>query len=147
MAARTTRTGIDPETGRLLRGRAHAESCVRRILATRIGTRVMRLDLGADLAPLRGENLTAANVLRAYAEMVTAVHSQEPAIRFRKIEPELVDGRNGAIAFVLSYVFWPFGHLGDYTVAEDADARVPITALARGTAAVSGASAGPGATS
>lgn len=110
---------------------------MRRILATRKRTRVMRLDLGADLAPLRGENLTAVNVLRAYAEMVTAVHSQEPAVRFRNIQPELIDGRNGAIAFIFSSAFYPYGHLGDYSVAENADFRVPVTALARGSAAVS----------
>lgn len=137
MAARTTRTGIDAETGSVLRGRAHAEHCVGRILATRKGRRVMRLDLGSDLRALRGENLTAVNVLRAYSEVVTAVHEQEPAVRFRKIEPELVDGRGGAIAFILSYVFYPYGHLGDYSVVEDADMRVPITALVRGSEAVS----------
>ncbi|MBB5046793.1 hypothetical protein HNR60_001541 [Rhodopseudomonas rhenobacensis] len=137
MAERTTRTGVDARTGRILRGRAHAEHCVARILATRVGTRVMRLDLGADLAPLRGENLTAVNVLRAYAEMVTAVHSQEPAVRFCNIQPELLDGRNGAIGFIFGYKFYPYGHLGDYSVEEDADFRVPVTALARGTAAVS----------
>lgn len=137
MAERTTRTGVDARTGRILRGRAHAEHCVRRILATRLDTRVMRLDLGADLAPLRGENLTAINVLRAYSAMVTAVHSQEPSVRFKQVAPQLVDGRNGAIAFIFSYLFYPYGHLGDYSVAEDADMRVPVTALARGSAAVS----------
>jgi phage baseplate assembly protein W len=137
MAERTIRTGVDAETGRVLRGRAHAEQCVRRILSTRKGTRVMRLDLGADLKALRGENMTAANILRAFGELVVAVHGQEPAVRFRKIEPHLVDGRGGAVAFILSYVFYPYGHHGDYSVAEDADMRVPITALVRGTEAVS----------
>ncbi len=96
----------------------------------------MRLDLGSDLRALRGENLTAVNVLRAYAEMVTTVHEQEPAVRFRTIEPDLVDGRNGAIGFLISYVFYPYGHLGDYSVAEDVDLRVPVTTLARGSGAV-----------
>ncbi|PZA12469.1 hypothetical protein DNX69_10875 [Rhodopseudomonas palustris] len=137
MAERTTRTGVDANTGRILRGREHAEHCVRRIFATRLGTRVMRLGLGADLAPLRGENLTAINVLRAYSEMVSAVHSQEPAIRIRNIQPWLIDGRNGAIGFIFGTTFYPYGHLGDYSVEEDADIRVPVTALARGSAAVS----------
>ncbi|NEW96914.1 GPW/gp25 family protein [Rhodopseudomonas sp. BR0G17] len=137
MAERTTRTGIDARTGRILRGRAHAEQSVFCILATRKLTRVMRLDFGSDLRALRGENLTAVNVLRAYAEIVTAVHEQEPAVRFMTIQPELVDGRNGAIAFIIAYVFYPYGHLGDYSVVEDADLRVPVTVLARGSGAVS----------
>lgn len=136
MAERTTRTGVDARTGRILRGREHAEHCVRRILATRLDTRVMRLDLGADLAPLRGENLTAINVLRAYAAMVMAVHSQEPGVRIKRVEPHLLDGRNGAVAFIFSYLFYPYGHLSDYSVSENADMRVPVTALARGSAVV-----------
>lgn len=137
MAARTQRTGTDRLTGRLLRGRAHAEQSVRDILATRTGKRVMRLDYGSDLAALRGENLTAENVLRAYAEMVEAIHSQEPAVRVAKIAPVTLDGREGAIGFALYMRFYPYGHLGDYSVVEDIDMRVPVTALARGTGAVS----------
>jgi phage baseplate assembly protein W len=134
MAARTQRTGTDRATGRLLRGRAHAEQSVRDILATRRGTRVMRLDYGSDLAALRGENMTKVNVLRAYAEMVEAIHDQEPAVRVAKVALAKLDGRAGIIGFDLYLVFYPYGHLGDYSVAEDIDMRVPVTALARGTA-------------
>ncbi|WP_024277993.1 GPW/gp25 family protein [Xanthobacter sp. 126] len=136
MVVRTQRTGTDRLTGRLLRGRAHAEQSVRDILATRTGTRWMRLDYGSDLAALRGENLTAENVLRAYAEMVEAIHSQEPAVRVAKISPAKLDGRAGVIGFDLYLRFYPYGHLGDYSVVEDMDLRVPVTALTRGTGAV-----------
>lgn len=110
---------------------------MRCILATRTNLRPMRLDFGSDLRALRGENLTAVNVLRAYAEIVTAVHSQEPEVRFRSIAPVHLDGRNGAVGFELAYVYYPYGRLGDYSVAEDADMRIPVTALARGSGAVS----------
>jgi phage baseplate assembly protein W len=135
--ARTVRTGIDARTGRVLRGRDHAEQSVRCILATRTNQRLMRLDFGSDLRALRGENLTAVNVLRAYAEMITAVHSQEPEMRFVQVAPDYLDGRNGAIGFLIRYRYYPYGRLGDYSVYEDADLRVPVTALARGTGAVS----------
>jgi phage baseplate assembly protein W len=137
VAERKLRTGFDAETGAVVRGRAHAEQSVRCILATRTDTRVMRLDFGSDLRALRGENLTAVNVLRAYAEIVAAVHSQEPEVRFRSVRPVHLDGRAGAIGFQLSYQYYPFGRLGDYSVWEDADMRVPVTALARGSGAVS----------
>lgn len=136
MADRTQRTGTDRLTGRLLRGRAHAEQSVRDILATRTGTRVMRLGYGSDLAALRGENLTAVNVLRAYAEIVEAVHSQEPAVRIARIVPAHLEGRAGVIGFDLYLRFYTYGHLGDYSVVEDMDIRVPVTALARGTGAL-----------
>lgn len=140
MAARTTRTGTDRATGRILRGRDHAEQSVRDILATRRGTCWMRLDYGSDLSALRGENLTVVNVMRAYAEVVEAIHSQEPAVRIKKIAPATLEGadmRQGIIGFWLYMVFYPYGHLGDYSDVEDLDIRVPVTALARGTGALS----------
>ncbi|ODT13952.1 MAG: hypothetical protein ABS35_36330 [Kaistia sp. SCN 65-12] len=118
MAERRFRTGIDRNTGRLLRGFDHAVQSVRVILSTRRNTRVMRLDFGSDLRKLRGENLTADNVLRAYAEMVDAVHRQEPNIRIVEVMPWRLDGRAGVIGFMLSVLHYPFGHLGDYTVRE-----------------------------
>ena len=118
MAERRLRTGIDRNTGRLLRGFDHAVQSVRVILSTRRNTRVMRLDFGSDLRKLRGENLTADNVLKAYAEIVDAVHSQEPNIRIVEVMPWRLDGRAGVIGFLLSVLHYPFGHLGDYSVSE-----------------------------
>ena len=132
---RRPRTGVDRMTGKLLSGRAHAEQSVRVILSTRPDTRVMRLDFGSDLRALRGENLTAANVLRAYAEMVTAIHSQEPNVRIVEIAPVSLDGRAGAIGFRLAYRHYPFGHLGDYSVVEDASLELPVAVLGRGSEA------------
>lgn len=136
MVERLLRSGVERATGRLLRGRAHAEQSVRVILSTYTGTELMRLDLGSDLRALRGENLTAVAVLRAYAEMVEAIHGQEPNVRIVRVRPDHLDGRAGAIAFRLDYRHYPYGHLGDYAVVEDLDMRVPVTALARGTGAL-----------
>lgn len=133
MALRQFRTGVDRRTGALLRGRAHAEQSVTVILTTRLRSRLMRLDFGSDLAALRGENLTAANVLRAYGEIVTAIHSQEPNVRIAEVAPLHLDGRAGAIGFALRYLHYPFGHLGDYTVVEDGTLEFPIATLAGGT--------------
>lgn len=121
MAERRLRTGIDRRTGKVLRGLAHAEQSVRVILSTRRNLRVMRLNFGSDLRKLRGENLTADNVLRAYAEIVDAVHSQEPNIRVVEIMPWRLEGRAGVIGFLLSVLHFPFGHLGDYSVQEAAE--------------------------
>ena len=135
MAERVIRTGVDMITGRILRGRAHAEQSVLVILSIHIDTLVMLLDFGSDLRALRGENMTAVNVLKAYAEIVRAIHAWEPNVRIRKIEPMFLQGRAGAIGFALAYLHYPYGHLGDYSVVETADMRVPVTALARGLAA------------
>ncbi|MFT0861754.1 GPW/gp25 family protein [Ancylobacter sp. G4_0304] len=122
---------MDRSTGRLLRGRAHAEQSVRDILATRKNQRVMRLDYGSDLDSLRGENLTAANVLKAYAELVQAVHSQEPGVRIGRMEPNYLSGREGAAGFLLLYSFYPYGHLGDFSVVELVSMQLPTSVLVR----------------
>ncbi|MBS7553713.1 hypothetical protein KHC23_08625 [Ancylobacter dichloromethanicus] len=126
---------MDRATGRLLRGRAHAEQSVRDILATRKFQRVMNLDHGSELAALRGENMTAANVLKAYAEIVQAVHAQEPGVRIARMEPTYLAGRQGAIGFDLHQVFYPYGHLGDYSVAEGFTFTLPASVITRGSAA------------
>lgn len=133
--ALTTRTGMDRATGRLLRGHAHAEQSVRDILATRTFQRVMNLDYGSDLAAVRGENLTAATVLKAYAEIVQALHAQEPGVRIARMQPKYLDGRQGAIGFDLHQIFYPYGHLGDYSVAEGFTVTLPASVLVRGSAA------------
>lgn len=126
MAERRLRTGINRETGQLLRGFDHAVQSVRVILTTRRNTRIMRLAFGSDLRKLRGENLTADNVLKAYAEMVDAVHTQEPNIRIVEIMPWRLDGRAGVIGFLLSVAHYPFGHLGDYSIREARE--IPLNA-------------------
>lgn len=133
--ARALRSGMDMTSGRILRGRAHAEQSVRVILSTTRNSRLMRLAFGSDLRALRGENLTAVNVLRAYAELISAIHEQEPNVRVRSVQPVQLDGRAGVIGFDLGYAHYPFGHLGDMSVVEALDMRVPVTALARGGAA------------
>lgn len=133
--ALTTRTGMDRATGRLLRGRTHAEQSVRDILSTRTNQRIMRLEYGWDSQALRGENMTAANILKAYASLVQAVHSQEPGVRIARMEPSYLAGREGAIGFDLHQIFYPYGHLGDYSVAEGFSMTVPASVLVRGSAA------------
>lgn len=126
------RTGIDGNTGQPLSGRAHAEQSVRDIIITRLGAVWMLLDYGSDLRALRGENLTVLNLLRAYSEMVAAVHAHEPAVRIVRVAPRYLDGRNGIVGFMLDILFYPYGHEGDYSVVEGFGLYIPATALTRG---------------
>lgn len=133
MTGRRLRTGIDRTNGHLLRGLGHAEQSVRVILSTRRNARVMRLDFGSDLRALRGENMTADTVLKAYSEIVSAVHSQEPNIRIVEMMPWRLDGRAGVIGFLLSVLHFPFGHLGDYSVVEQASLALDAGLIGGGT--------------
>ncbi|WP_159599471.1 GPW/gp25 family protein [Starkeya nomas] len=108
---------------------------MRDILSTRKLQRVMELDYGSELHALRGENMTAANVLRAYAEIVGAVHAEEPGVRIARMEPTYLEGRQGAIGFDLHNLFYPYGHLGDYSVVEHFSMTLPAAVLMRGSAA------------
>ena len=77
--------GIDAGTGAVLAGPAHLRQSVRDVLATRIGTRVMRREYGSRLpelvdAPLN-DGLRAA-VVAATAE---ALRRWEPRLRLRRV--------------------------------------------------------------
>jgi len=73
-------TGMNASTGRALEGIAHIEQSVRDILATPIGTRVMRRDYGSLLPELIDQPLTDALMLQAYAATVMAIIRWEPRI-------------------------------------------------------------------
>ncbi|SFU80160.1 GPW/gp25 family protein [Halomonas korlensis] len=73
--------GMNAQTGRALEGLEHIQQSVRDILATPIGSRVMRRDYGSLLPELIDQPLNDATLLQAYAASVMAIIRWEPRIR------------------------------------------------------------------
>lgn len=116
-------TGISASTGRALSGWEHVQQSLDKILRTPIGARVMRRDFGSDLPDLVDRKMTPRNVLMVYAAAALAIRRWEP--RFRMRAASIDDASpTGRISLVLHGTYFPRGHKGDYTVAEDATARV-----------------------
>lgn len=116
-------TGLNAATGAPLTDWAHVQQSIRRILTTRIGTRVMRRDFGSDIPDMVDRKMTPQNVLLVYSSAAVAIEKWEP--RFRMLAGS-VDELNAAGQVVMDIygLYYPHGHLGDYSVAETASSKI-----------------------
>lgn len=80
--------GIDAATGRRLSGEAHMRQSIADILATPVGSRVMRRDYGSTLYRLVDAPLTPALLVQIYAATVDALTKWEPRIRVIRVQAE-----------------------------------------------------------
>lgn len=126
-------TGIDGRTGRPLSGWAHVRQSIRIILTTALLSRVMRRDFGSELFDLVDAKMVQRRVLALYAATAIALRRWEPRFRLTRCWLVTDDGRvvregpTGKISIVLHGVYYPRGHLGDYSVVEDVSTRVVLT--------------------
>lgn len=116
-------TGFDRRSGRLRTDWAHVQQSIEVILTTPIGSRVMRRDFGSELYDLVDRKMTPRLVLALYAATAVAIRRWEP--RFRLTRAGVTEaGAAGRIGLVLYGTYYPRGHRGDYSIAEDASTRV-----------------------
>ncbi|MGJ7040505.1 GPW/gp25 family protein [Shinella sp. BE166] len=116
-------TGVNAATGAALTGWQHVQQSIKKILTTPIGSRVMRREFGSDLPDLVDTKMIQRNVLAVYSAAATAIARWEPRFRMRGGAVERAEP-TGVLALVIYGTYFPRGHLGDYSVAEDATARV-----------------------
>lgn len=118
--------GLDPESGQVLTGWAHTEASIRRILTTPIGSRVMRRDFGSRLFDFIDAKMTGKNALSIFAAAAEAIETWEPRFRVYRAVIDAVSP-TGEIGLVLFGLYFPNGHLGDYSVVEDASIRTALS--------------------
>lgn len=133
-------TGTSAPLGTTLSDWEHTQQSIRNILRTPIGSRIMRRTYGSYLPALVDSKLTERNILLVYSAASEAILRWEP--RFRMAMGRVItagfmttqDGRpvrggaNGLFAFEIIGTYYPRGHLGDYSIAEDASVQVVIGA-------------------
>jgi len=112
-------TGIDRRSGQVLAGWRHVEQSLRMIFTTHFGERVMRRWVGSAVPALLGRNMSNATILRFWTAICIAIDLWEPRFRVTKITPygSAMDLRTGKIGFAIAGVYYPRGHLGDYSVS------------------------------
>ena len=111
------RTGIDLLTGAVLTGWDHCVQSICIIFFTRIGTHVMLRQFGSEIPQLQDRTATPRRIMQVYAAAAAALREWEPGFRLQTIQ--LVRyGADGVFGFELTGIFYPRGHLGDYSVAE-----------------------------
>ncbi len=115
--------GIDRRTGGIVSGWAHVEQSLDVILTTPIGARIMRRDFGSEIPDLVDRKMTSRLVLALYAAAAAAIRRWEP--RFRLTRAAVTEASaTGRLGLALYGTYYPRGHLGDYSVAEDASTRI-----------------------
>ncbi|MBN9056782.1 MAG: GPW/gp25 family protein [Rhizobiales bacterium] len=118
--------GISAVTGRPLTDWEHTDQSIGKIIQTAVGSRVMRRTFGSDLPDLVDSKTIRKNILAVYSAAAAAIDTWEPRFRMRTGAVRSV-GADGKIGLVISGTYFPRGHLGDYSVAEDRTARVALT--------------------
>jgi phage baseplate assembly protein W len=77
--------GMDARTGKALSGDAHLAQSIADILATPLGTRIMRRDYGSRVPDLIDAPANAATRVQLYAATATALMRWEPRITLKRV--------------------------------------------------------------
>lgn len=115
--------GVNAVDGQVLVDWAHVKQSIEIILTTPIGSRVMRRDFGSTLPDLVDRKLTPRGVLAVYSAAALAIAKYEPRFRLEKASIIAAD-HSGRIGLAIFGTYFPRGHLGDYTIAEDQNTRI-----------------------
>lgn len=109
----------------------HVRQSIEVILTTPIGSLVMMREFGSELFALIDRPLSDNRVILAmYAACVTAINRWEPRFRVKQCQVRRAD-ESGVVEIMLSGTYFPRGHLGDFTPANDnMQVVVPITRAA-----------------
>lgn len=117
--------GVDRNTGKWLGGWAHVVQSIGVIISTAIGTRIQRRPFGADDSTLVDRPITEGEVLRATMAIAVALDKWEP--RFRLVRCVIKDANEmGKLVLQLAGIYYPRGHLGDFTEATEQDFEVTV---------------------
>lgn len=115
------RTGINAENGQLIQGWEHCLQSIRKCLTTRFSSRVLRRHLGCDVPEFQDQNAALSVIMSLYMTIVEALDDPdggEPGFSVQHID--LVQfGRDGQFGFLLTGIYYPHGHLGDWSVREN----------------------------
>lgn len=97
------------------------------ILTTPIGSRVMRREFGSELFDLIDRPMTDQVILAIYSAAVMAIARWEPRYAVTGCKTTIA-AEDGAMSMELSGVYYPRGHLGDFTPdRNEAGMNIPIT--------------------
>lgn len=125
---------IDLTTGKPLEGIDDVWQSIATILSTTLKSLVMARDFGSKMPRLVDRAVSQVTVIEFYAAVPEAINRKNPESlmaeepRFRIIQMELADMTDGGNAvFDIDGIYYPRGHLGDYSEARDARGRVVLS--------------------
>jgi phage baseplate assembly protein W len=117
--------GMDRNTGKPLSGWAHVEQSIADLFTTPKASRAMRRLYGSDLPRKVDSPMSPANLVDFFAAAAGAIDLFEPRFKVTQMQ---VGGAtpDGHLTLDCEGVYFPRGHLGDFTVAEPQRARLAV---------------------
>ncbi|MBB4199053.1 hypothetical protein GGD83_002864 [Rhodoblastus sphagnicola] len=108
------RVGLDSNTGETLTGWDECAQSLNCIAQTAIGSLVLNRTFGSDIPDLLDRPQNSPTIGRYFTALARAFRAWEPGFRLTKITPTRL-GSDGGVGFDIAGVFYPNGHLGDYS--------------------------------
>lgn len=103
----------------------HVVQSIGVLLTTPKMRRVMRRYLGADLPRLVDSPISQVTLIDFYAAIADAINNYEP--RFKVSRMSIEDATTaGQLTISAEGVYYPRGHLGDFSVSQPATVSVPL---------------------
>lgn len=124
------RNGMDRFTGKMLSGWPHVEQSLEILFETNFHERILRRWVGTFVPLILGRSIIARMVTRFAWAIISAIDLYEPCYRIRQIyfmgdavpwqpQGQLIDAaellRQGEVMFRQDGIYYPRGHLGDFT--------------------------------
>lgn len=125
------RAGVDPVTGEWLEGWPHCVACLNFLFTTRIGTFPWLRSYGTPIKELQDQNATNDILMDFYSGMAEAIDTYEPGFGLQSVEL-IQSGRDGIFVFDTAGIFYPNGHLGDFSLTEEKSVQFNRAALLPG---------------
>ncbi len=127
------RVGVDRNSGELLTGWDECAQSILMIVTTAIGALVLARDFGSNASALVDRPMAGPAIMDHFVAIAEALRKWEPGFRLQKINTQRAGG-DGVIVFEVAGLFYPNGHVGDYSVVETGRGINVLTAIAGGVA-------------
>lgn len=119
--------GIDRLTGKPLSGWPHVAQSLGVLFTTPKVTRIMRRHVGSDLPRLVDSPISPVTKIDVFAAVAEAVAAFEPRFRISRLAVSADSVPTaGRLIVDIQGVYYPRGHLGDFSVSEPKTVSVPL---------------------
>lgn len=117
-------SGINRRTGRPIAGFDHVAQSIEVLFTTSFESRVMRRGVGSDVPRMVDQPISPVTIIDFYAAAAKALRDYEP--RFRVGRMRIDSAAPGELSVAIQGVYYPRGHLGDFSISEPKTVSVPL---------------------
>ncbi len=122
--------GLNRLTGKRISDWPHCQQSMNDIFTTPIGTRVQRRNYGSLIPMLMDRPQTSDMLIEFTLAVSSALELWEPRFIAEQVTLEKASAE-GNVEMIVSGIYYPYGHLGDYSVQENQTGRFALEGAIR----------------